>query len=272
VLILGLSGWTAFTIYERLTRSRDTVAATPEVDSRVEAFVTQGRQHLAKGELKAAEQAYTKASGVAEGDPRVLEGLAMVQLARAEQTWWALAFGKHDSERRVALLRELDTQIDKARETVASSRKRVSDPDLKARLDESELRLNAMLVVALALHGDEERARGALAARLAEHPQKQLLADFVAMVGQPRPETERPDAGGEADAGPGPLAQTRSPDPAPKGPQTDPHYEFEQEPKHGMPKTPGELEITVGKEKVETKVLNPDPAPAPVPAPAPDAP
>jgi hypothetical protein len=39
-----------------------------------------------------------------------------------------------------------------------------------------------------------------------------------------------------------------------------------------MPKTPGELEITVGKEKVETKVLNPDPAPAPVPAPAPDAP
>lgn len=258
LLILGLSGWTAFTIYERLTRGAQTTVVGPVSDSRLEAFLAAGHKHLAAGELQAADQEYTKASGVNDADAGVLEGLAMVRLLRAEHTWWNLTFGKHDSTRRVALLRELDAEVDRARQAVLRAADGVKDEAAKSRLAGAEARLNAMLVVALALHGDEERARGAVSSRLGQHAHRRLLEEFIAMVGKSRPETEPPDAGG--DAGPGPVAETMSPDPRPKGAPGSPHYEFNEEPTHGMPKTPGELEITVGKERVETV-----PAPAPPP-------
>ena len=51
----------------------ESAGATPEKDSRLEGFLSAARGHLDKGELEAAHQQYTKASGIAEGEPRVLE-------------------------------------------------------------------------------------------------------------------------------------------------------------------------------------------------------
>jgi len=264
LLILGLSGWTAFTVYERLVAARQPViAAEPKSDPKLEAFLAESRTLFEKGDLAAAEQQLHKASGVADKDERVLEGLAMIRVGHAEHTWWELTFGKHDKDARVKLLLRLDSEVDRAREAVAKSLGSVSDEARKGRLRLAERRLNSMLVVALALHGDLDHANGALSARLATHPQKKLLEQFVVMVGKPRPETELADAGADDAAVPDEKKPALAPrDPRPSGGTGD-KYEFHNEPTtKGLPKTAGELEISGGTEKVET------PAPAPAPAPA----
>ena len=79
LVILGLSGWMAFTLYQQHQAPK--VTAEPPVpprDERLESFVDQGRALLAKGELAAAKEQFQKASGVNEADLRVQEGLAMV--------------------------------------------------------------------------------------------------------------------------------------------------------------------------------------------------
>jgi hypothetical protein len=251
LLILGLSGWTAFTLYERVRApSAETPPAQPEPDSRVESFLAAARTHLVKGELEAAAEQLHKASGLSEKDPRVLEGLAQVEVARAEGTWWDLVFGKHDHDQRKRLLKKLDADVERARSAVAASIGKARSEELQTRLELSQRRLDAMLVTALGLHGDVDRARGALKARLADHPQRKLIQDFVETVGRPRPhDDEESDAGAEIKE---PIAI--APEQPPGGGVRE-HYEFEHEPKH-VPKVPGELEIPV-------KVPQETPSPAP---------
>jgi hypothetical protein len=272
VLILGLSGWTAFTVYEKLVAAREpAIAAEPKDNPKLEAFVGEALKLYEKGDLEAAEQQLHKASGIADKDERVHEGLANIAVARAEHTWWELTFGKHDKDARVKLLRRLNGEVESARETVAGSLKSVSDEARSGRLRLAERRLNSMLVVALALHGDVDHANGALTARLAAHPQKKLLSQFVAMVGKPRPETEEPDAGAEDAAVPDSKKPALAGSDPPRHRPDETHYEFNDEPTTGgLPKTKGELEIPAGKEKVVVPAPAPEPAPEPAPAPAPD--
>lgn len=234
-LILALSGWTAFTLLERLQRGKDqeTATAQPEPDRRVEGFIVQARKHLDSGELDDAQEHFQKASGLADNDVRVLEGLALVEVMRAERTWWELMFGKHDHERRTKLLKKLDGEVERARAAVERSLEKSKDPGIHSRLDLAADRLNAMQVVALGLHGDVDRARTALK-QLSGHPQKKLIREFVETVGQSRPQEEE-DAGAEIKA---PVAKAPGAKPAPG----TPHYELDHEPKH-LPKTPDELEI-----------------------------
>ncbi len=262
LVILGLSGWTAFTLYRQYTAPKVTAEVpVPVKNERLESFIDQGRQRLAKGDLLAAGEQFQKASGLSESDPRVLEGLAMVALLDAEQTWWEWTFGKHDQDRRDKLLRQLGGEVDRARSIVSATIAKTKDEALRARLEVAERRLNSMLVVALALHGDLDDAKGALSARLADHPQATLLGDFIGTIDaarQPEPMEDEPDAGADSKE---PIAAVR---PRPTGSTTGPkgkHYEFRDEPKtHGLPPTPGELQIPVGKERVETVVL-PSPSP-----------
>jgi hypothetical protein len=251
IIMLGLAGWTAFTLYERFRPAAAAPAASaqPAQDDRVEGFVAAARKHLAKGEIDQAQEQLHKASGLAEGDLRVLEGLAVVEVMRAERTWWDLMFGKHDHEQRNKLLRKLDSEVERARLAVDRSLEKTKDEDVRARVSLAEQRLDAMQVLALGLHGDVDRARGALSARLDEHPQKKLIREFVETVGQPRPQTAEEEAGAEIKA---PLAGGKAPAPGSH------HYELDHEPKN-LPKTPGELELPGGKERVETPV--PEPAP-----------
>jgi hypothetical protein len=211
----------------------------PAVDPRLGEYVTRGREHLTAGRLDEAQESYQKASGLAERDARVVEGLAEVALLRAEHTWWELTLGKYDQDQRVRLLRKLDTQVDDARKVVAASLEKADDEDVRQRLHVGEQRLNAMLVVALGLHGDIERAKAAMSARLGKHPQSKLIAEFVAAVGKPRPETEE-----EADAGTEAPSLAAASKPAASAPPKagSPHYEFEHEPT-APPKSPGELEL-----------------------------
>jgi hypothetical protein len=262
LVILGLSGWTAFTLYRQYTMPKVTAEAPiPVKNARLETFIDQGRQLLDKGDLHAAEEQFQKASGLSESDPRVQEGLAMVALLDAEQTWWQWTFGKHAQDRRDKLLRQLGGQIDRARALVSATMAKTEDEALRGRLKLAEDRLNSMLVVALALHGDLDEAKGALSTRLADHPQATLLGDFISTIdsaSQPEPTEDEADAGAASAA---PIAAAKPPHggsgPEPKGK----HYEFHDEPKtHGLPPTPGELQIPVGKERVETVVL-PTPTP-----------
>jgi len=247
----------AFTLYQQHQAPKVTAEApVPPKDDRLETFIDQGRQLLAKGELGAAKEQFQKASGVNEADPRVQEGLAMVAVLDAEQTWWEWTFGKHEPSHRDKLLRQLTGEVDRARTIVSATITKTDDPQLRARLDVAERRLNAMLVVALALHGDLDDAKGTLSARLAEHPQAALLDAFIATAGEaqePEPTEDEPDAGaGDKQA---PIAAAKKP-PTAGGKPPGKHYEFPDEPKtHGLPPTPGELQIPVGKEKVETVVL-----------------
>ncbi len=249
----------AFTLYRQQQAPKVTAEApTPPRDERLEAFIDQGRQLLAKGELGAAKEQFQKASGVNETDPRVQEGLTMVAVLDAEQTWWEWTFGKHEPAQRDKLLRRLNRQVDRARTILDATLTKTDDPELRARLHVAERRLNSMVVVALALHGDLDEAKGALSARLAEHPQAALLDAFIAAQGQagePEPTEDEPDA--SADDKQEPIAAANGPPKTGSDPSGK-HYEFHDEPKtHGLPPTPGELQIPVGKEKVETVELPP---------------
>jgi len=257
LVILGLSGWTAFTLYQQYRMPKVTAEVpVPVKNERLETFINQGRQRLAAGELLAAKEQFQKASGLSESDPRVLEGLAMVAVQGAEQTWWEWTFGKHDQDRRDKLLRQLSTEIDRARTIVSATVDKTEDAPLRAHLELAERRLNSMLVVAQALHGDLDEARGTLSSRLADHPQATLLGDFIGTIdqaSQPEPTEDEADAGAEPKA---PIAAAKPPHTGSGSAPQGKHYEFRDEPKtHGLPPTPGELQITVGKERVETKVL-----------------
>ena len=256
VLIVGLAAWTGFTLYERFAGVRAAATPEPKKDERLEAFVADGRAAYERGDHEGAEEKLHKASGLDGQDLRVLEGFAAVDAARAEATWWDLTFGRYDQTERLKLLKKLDADVSRARRTVAAAMEKTEDESLRSRLRLSERRLNAMLVVALALHGDEAQAKGALGARLADHPQRKLLSQFVSMVGKPRPETADDP---QVDGG---VNDQKKPTLAPSDPQSPKisrrragHFEFEDEPTtHGLPKQPGELEVTVGKERIRTTV------------------
>ena len=264
VAFLALTGWTAFTVYERLAGAKQpTPTAAPDVNPRLEAFVTEGREQLTGGALDAAEEQFQKASGIADNDPRVVEGLAQVAAARAEGTWWRWVLGRYDPQERNELVRELERAVARARRALATAAGKGTHPGVQARLTQTGRRLDAMLVVALALNGDTEGANAALAARLAADPRRKLLRDFLAHLAAPPPpegppNDDQPDAGAEPTPTVEPSASrpTRPASGAASSDEDDSKYEFRGEPKtHGLPSTPGELQITVGKEKVKTVVV-----------------
>jgi hypothetical protein len=259
VVMMGAAGWAAYTVKERGLLGPQ-ISAEPTVDARLETFIGDAQMKLVAGDLVGAGEQFQKASGVNESDPRVREGLVLVDVAKAEVLWWKLSLDQHDAAAHRALALQLDAAVDRARETIANARRELTNEPLRAHLELYERRLNIFVVVAFKQIGDVERAQGALGARLASHPQLALLKAYVGAA----KDGENEGSGGAQPAASASASATAAPSASapPTQVASDPqqrdrreqHYEFNDEPTH-PPKTHGELEL---------------PANTPAPTPAPD--
>ena len=249
VLAMGAAGWASFTLYERTRVAPETeVAPAPVPKDEIAPYVDAAQAHLLEGKLDEADVQLTKASGLDEKDERVLEGLALVEVLRAERVWWQSELRPGD---RKDAVERLDHDVDMARQAIAVALRHARSADVKTRLRLYERRLNTFVVVAFARAGLRERADGALDARLADHPQHALIAAYVAGE-EPEGDDEKKDEDDEKDAG-GVLEEEDAVPPRPTLPaggpgvysphqQREEHFEFTDEPHH-PPKTAGELEL-----------------------------
>ncbi|HEY8042189.1 MAG TPA: tetratricopeptide repeat protein [Polyangiaceae bacterium] len=83
MLAVGVVGWVVAKPYFL----PHPAAATAQLDPRAQGFVTDGERALADGNLDGAQQAFDKASGIAERDPHVLVDEARVACAKADVPW-----------------------------------------------------------------------------------------------------------------------------------------------------------------------------------------
>jgi hypothetical protein len=242
VLTMGAAGWAAYTLYERTVV---VAAPVPEVTvptDGVAKFIEEAQGHLLKGDLEDARAEFLKASGVDDGDERVLEGLALVAVMRAEASWWQAELG---GNRKVAVGR-LDREVDDARQAIATAARASTGEALRTRLKLYERRLNTFVVVSFVRTGDRERAEGALHARLEDHPQKKLLEAYVAATD----ENAAGEGGASGDKS-GSLADEEVIPPHPRtsgGTNQEEHFEFDSEPHSASPHsakptTAGELQL-----------------------------
>jgi predicted Zn finger-like uncharacterized protein len=83
MMAVGVVGWVVAKPY--LTQRP--AAATAALDPRAQGFVNDGERAMADGNLDAAQEAFDKASALAEHDPRVLVDEARVAAAKADVPW-----------------------------------------------------------------------------------------------------------------------------------------------------------------------------------------
>jgi len=218
---MAVAGWGAFTLYERnLTAGMAAPTASVQPEP--------GAEHLRAGQLDAAAAAYDKQ--IDAGDPRGHVGLAWVEVARAQRAWQAVALSPRDGK----ALEAFDAQVDAARLHIAAARREARDE--AASLTPAEQHLNALLVVALGHNGQQERASGALHARLEGTPGASAMAVWLKTTPAPS-STAQPEEPEATNPGkkPGPKPGERFPPP-----RRD--FEFDEEPVIPIP-TPGELKL-----------------------------
>ena len=85
VVAMGAAGWASFTLYERTRGAAPDVAPAPVPEDEIAPYVDAAQAHLVEGRLDEADVQLTKASGLDDEDERVLEGLALVEVLRAER-------------------------------------------------------------------------------------------------------------------------------------------------------------------------------------------
>jgi predicted Zn finger-like uncharacterized protein len=150
LLAAGVGGWGIARPY-LLARS---AGATARLDPRALQFVVDGERAMSSGDLDSAQEAFDKASALAERDPRVLVDKARVSAARADIAWLKLRLLPPDAndESRATRL-QLDEAVARARRA-ADEALAVAPPDdpaaLRARID------------ALRLAGDKDAARASV--------------------------------------------------------------------------------------------------------------
>lgn len=263
VLLLGLLAFSGAVAYQKLSSGssgspQPDSAAQP--DARLTGFLSAGYGHLDSGKLDAALEQFQKASGIADGNPAVHEGLCRTHMARAEASYLQLQAAPAGERRR--LLKQLEQQVDRAREAIHAATASKPGSTAKSRLGYFERQLNTTLLLAYVQAGETERARGVLQARLQSHPDKQLLAKLIAQPGETAPPETSASASASAStsasasASSAPEASAAVAAKPPAGPHRSGHYELDHEPDVGHLAGPNELQL-------------PGNAPAPSPAPAP---
>lgn len=240
VVAMGAAGWASFTLYERTRGAAPDVAPAPVPEDEIAPYVDAAQAHLVEGRLDEADVQLTKASGLDDEDERVLEGLALVEVLRAERVWWQ---SELRPDNRKDAVERLDHDVDMARQAIAVALRHARSRDVKTRLRLYERRLNTLVVVAFVRAGMKQRAEGALDARLADHPQRTLIEAYVAGENA----VAAADDDGKDHRG-GVLEEEDAIPPRPTQPAGGPglhqeeHFEFDNEPHH-VPKTAGELEL-----------------------------
>jgi predicted Zn finger-like uncharacterized protein len=150
LLAAGVGGWGIARPY-LLARH---AAATAHLDPRAQQFVVDGERAMSSGDLDSAQEAFDKASALAERDPRVLVDKARVSAARADIPWLKLRLLPADAtdESRATRL-QLDEAVTRAR--------RAADEALAVAPQDDPTALRAR-IDALRLAGDKDAARASV--------------------------------------------------------------------------------------------------------------
>ena len=174
LLAVGVVGWVVAKPY--LVRP---MVATPQLDPRAAEFVAAGERYLSEGDIEAAQQAFDKASALAERDPRVLADEATVAAVRADVPWLRMRLlADDDKEDRRITKADLDDRVARARK--AADAAVASAPDdpaaLRARVD------------SLRLAGDRDAARRDVSKIIAQAAQPETAYVLAALdLAEPEP-------------------------------------------------------------------------------------
>jgi tetratricopeptide (TPR) repeat protein len=145
VLAVGVVGWVVAKPY-LIARNAE---GGSKLDERAQAFLSDGEKAMADGDLETSQQAFDKASALAERDSRVLLDEARVAAARADIPWLKLRLISDGADELRMIKDQLDERI--ARAQKAADEAMAVAPDapaaVRAKID------------ALRLAGDRDTAR-----------------------------------------------------------------------------------------------------------------
>jgi predicted Zn finger-like uncharacterized protein len=175
LLAVGVLGWAIARPY---VAARNANAAA-QLDPRAESFLGQGEKAMAEGDLDQAQEAFDKASALAEGEPRVRLDQARVATAQADVPWLKLK-----------LLPA--TSVDEVRTTKADMNERLARA---VRLADAALASSPdapaaarVKIDALRLAGQQDAARGLVATVIAEASQPETAYVLAALdLAEPEP-------------------------------------------------------------------------------------
>jgi hypothetical protein len=256
-LVLSSLGFIGFVGYRKYVAPAPAPLAGSAADARSAGFLQAGWVKLAEGDFDGAEAEFHKATGIDDAAPAPYQGLVAVELGRAELAWWRVLAATEDQ--RSKRLSELRGSIGAARKAVDTAFTKSPGPEGKAQLEAARRRLAAMMIHALAVTGDRQRAKEELEplSRTSNHPQVKVLRELLEGDAPPA-------AGASASASAAAEAADAGADDAPKakgdGDKPSAHaarhgdereeFEFQHEPVLPGPQ-PGELTLPAGKKKVE---------------------
>jgi predicted Zn finger-like uncharacterized protein len=195
LLAVGVGGWAVARPY-LVARS---AAGAAHLDPRAHQFVVDGERALSDGNLDVAQEAFDKASALAERDPHVLLDEARVSAARADIPWLKLRLlpAEATDEARAAKL-----QLD---DFVARARRMADDAVAAAPEDPAAVRAR---IDALRLGGNQDAARASVSKILSLGSQAETAYILAALdLAEPDPlwttviERLRLAAAGESNAG-----------------------------------------------------------------------
>ncbi|AUX27338.1 hypothetical protein SOCEGT47_079250 [Sorangium cellulosum] len=122
LIVAGLAVVTAATLgpkyLQRVPQARPVTS-----DDRVPTLVGEGERSLSEGDLETARDKLVKASALAEDDPRVAAGLAVIDTVSADMRWLRLQLLAPDDPARDATRHELQVATDRARKAVDHARR-----------------------------------------------------------------------------------------------------------------------------------------------------
>jgi len=196
LLAVGVVGWVVAKPY---LLARTSAGAATKLDGRALSFLGEGEKAMVDGDLETSQQAFDKASALAERDPRVLLDEARVAAAKADVLWLKLRLLSPESADE---LRTTKAQLD---ERTARARRAADEAVAVAPEDPAAARAK---IDALRLAGDREDARRNVTTLSAIAHQPETAYVLAALdLAEPAPfwatviERLRLAAAGEANAG-----------------------------------------------------------------------
>lgn len=195
MMAVGVVGWVVAKPY-LMPRP---ASATAALDPRAQGFVNDGERAMSNGNLEAAQQAFDKASALAEHDPRVLVDEARVAAAQADVPWLKSRLLPPDAKEDLRTTKaDLADRVTRAR--AAADAALAAAPD-----DPAAIRAH---VDALRLSGDRDLARRDVSRLIAQASQPETAYVLAALdLAEPEPlwstliDRLRLAASGEGNAG-----------------------------------------------------------------------
>jgi predicted Zn finger-like uncharacterized protein len=142
VMAAGIGAWVLAKPYLVARGDARSSEGATALDGKARAFLADGEKAMADGNLEAAQQSFDKASGVAEGDPRVLVDEARVAAAEADVPWLELRILDRTVVEEARAARSLlDERVARARKAAAEALAAAPDDPAAARAQIDALRL-----------------------------------------------------------------------------------------------------------------------------------